>query len=533
MGVIGTALTRRRLFEFAMGSAALAAAGCSGDPAPTHVAQREVRTTAGLVRGQIENGIAVFRGIPYAKAPVGLLRFQAPEPYPQWKGVRDAFQFGPQPPQNQPAGEVLEPMGPGDEWLTVNVWSPNTRGHGLPVMVWIYGGAYIHGSSSMPIYNGANLASQGAVVVTLNYRVGVEGFVQIDGAPANRGVLDQISALTWVRDNIAAFGGDPGQVTVFGESAGAGSVVMLLAAPSASGLFHRAAAESVPGVFQTPELAADVSLLIAGALGKLPTVDALGGVAPQALVDVEFGLVRTLATYQRRWGLAQVVSTTPVLPVIDGIVLPETPWQALSRGVSKDIPLLVGTNRDEYALMMPTVGGVRKITPAQAQEALHTLPPIPDGPEAYRAAYPRMSDGMLYQTVCSDYLFRMPSLHTAQAHVAGGGTAYLYEFRYDATPVGAAHSVELPLIFGTAGTSGARFYGSPPSAGALRLGKQMQADWLSFAATGDAGWPAYAAYSQSTRLYDGRSVSVGPFPEQASERIWASASFDPLPLPRV
>ncbi len=533
MGVIGTAFTRRRLFGFAMGSAALAAAGCHGDPAPANTVQREVRTTAGRVRGQVENGIAVFRGIPYAKAPLGLLRFQAPEPYPQWKGVRDALQFGPQPPQNQPAGEVLEPMGPGDEWLTVNVWSPNTRGHGLPVMVWIYGGSYIHGSSSVSAYNGAGLAAQGAVVVTLNYRVGVEGFVQIDGAPANRGLLDQISALTWVRDNIEAFGGDPGQVTVFGESAGAGSIAMLLAAPSAAGLFQRAAAESVPGALQTAELAADVSLVIAAAVGKLPTVDAMAAVPPQALVDAAFGLVGKLPTYQRRWGLAQVVCATPILPVLDGIVLTETPWHALARGVCKDIPLLVGTNRDEYALMMATLGGVHKISPAQVQDALHTLPPIPDGPQAYRAAYPRLSDGMLYQTVCSDYLFRMPSLHTAQAHVAGGGTAYLYEFRYDATPIGAAQSLEVPLIFGTADTAGARFYGSPPAADAIRLGKRMQADWLSFATTGDAGWPAYAAYSQSTRLYDDKSVSVGPFPEQASQRIWASASFDPLPLPRV
>ena len=173
----------------------------------------------------------------------------------------------------------------GDDWLTVNVWSPEpVPGAGLPVMVWIQGGAYAFGMSGLPEYDGGRLARDGGVVVvTFNYRVGVEGFAQIEGAPANRGLLDQVAALEWVRDNIRAFGGDPDRVTVFGESAGAGSVAALMAMPRAAGLFRRAVAQSVPGTFFTPELAADIAAAFAAELGLRPTVADLSAVAPAEL----------------------------------------------------------------------------------------------------------------------------------------------------------------------------------------------------------------------------------------------------------
>ncbi|MFD0525753.1 carboxylesterase family protein [Paractinoplanes durhamensis] len=204
----------------------------------------EVRTAAGAVRGLVEDGVAVFRGIPFAEAP----RFAAPGPVTPWDGVRAASSFGPPPPQT---GVAVT----GDDWLTVNVWSPDP-GARLPVMVWVYGGGYTIGMSGSPEYDGGRLARDGSVVVvTFNYRVGAEGFALIEGAPANRGLLDQVAALAWVRDNIAAFGGDPGQVTVFGVSAGGGSIAALLAMPRAAGLFRRAIVQSMPGTFFSPELA--------------------------------------------------------------------------------------------------------------------------------------------------------------------------------------------------------------------------------------------------------------------------------------
>ena len=175
--------------------------------------------------------MAVFRGIPYAQPPVGELRLAAPRPVPGWSGVREALAFGPPPPQGGHFGmDALSPGAADDDWLTVNVWSPEPEpGAGLPVMVWIQGGGYEIGMSGLPEYDGGRLAREGrVVVVTLNYRVGAEGFAQLEGAPANRGLLDQVAALEWVRDNIAAFGGDPARVTVFGQSAGGGSVAALL-----------------------------------------------------------------------------------------------------------------------------------------------------------------------------------------------------------------------------------------------------------------------------------------------------------------
>jgi para-nitrobenzyl esterase len=209
-----------------------------------------VSTSAGRVRGRIEKGIAVFRGIPFAKPPIGPLRFQAPESPAPWDGVRDAAEFGPAAPQAPMMAEAGQPASLADttgDWLTVNVWTPDPTAARLPVLVWIYGGAYMFGASSEPGYDGTPFAQGGAVFVSLNYRLGVEGFAQLPGAPANRGLLDAVAALTWVRDNIEGFGGDPANVTVFGESAGAGVIAAMLAMGQAKGLFKRAIAQSVPG----------------------------------------------------------------------------------------------------------------------------------------------------------------------------------------------------------------------------------------------------------------------------------------------
>ena len=222
------------------------------------------RTSAGEVRGRREDGLDVFRGIPFAEPPVGGLRFAAPQPAPPWAGVRDAVEFGPPPPQDvgsfrdrlPPDWDPMagERSRPGD-WLTVNVWTPlASAASARPVIVWIYGGAYKVGSADSPGYDAQRIARDGdVVVVTFNYRVGIEGFAVIDGAPANRGLLDQVAALEWARDNIAAFGGDPGLVTVAGESAGAGCVAALLAMPRADGLFRRAIVASMPGTFLSRE----------------------------------------------------------------------------------------------------------------------------------------------------------------------------------------------------------------------------------------------------------------------------------------
>src|SRR5580698_8713242 len=237
-------------------------------------AEPEVSTSAGRVRGRVEHGNAVFRGIPFAQPPLGELRFQAPQPVTSWDGVRDAGEFGPPCPQASFPGDPVPPPDTTGEWLTVNVWTPDILARSLPVMVWIHGGAYLFGSGG-PGYDGTPFASGGVVFVSCNYRLGMEGFAPIDGAPANRGLLDAVAALRWVRDNIERFGGDPANVTVFGESAGAGVIAALLAMNDASGLFNRAIAQSVPGTFFSPELARAVTGAVAAAAGLPVTYDAL------------------------------------------------------------------------------------------------------------------------------------------------------------------------------------------------------------------------------------------------------------------
>jgi para-nitrobenzyl esterase len=239
--------------------------------------ESDVSTSTGTVRGRWEKGVAVYRGIPYAAPPVESRRFTAPQPAEPWEGVRDASRFGPPPPQ---PGRVTE----GDDWLNLAVWTADPGRAGLPVVVWISGGGYLNCDSADPYLTGAAVAAAGAVLVSANYRSGFEGFAHIDGAPDNRALLDQLAALHWVQDNIAGFGGDPDNVTVLGQSAGAGSIAAMLTMPAATRPFLRAIVQSIPGTYFTIDLAAEVAAEICGELGRIASVADLADVAPRDLV---------------------------------------------------------------------------------------------------------------------------------------------------------------------------------------------------------------------------------------------------------
>jgi para-nitrobenzyl esterase len=475
-----------------------------------------VTTRAGKVRGTNADVVLAFRGIPYAQPPVGLLRFAAPVPHEPWDGVLDAREFGPPPPQPMR-------LTSSDEWLTVNVWTPHVGAAGLPVMVWLYGGRFTTGASDESDCDGAHLAAGGVVVVSLNYRVAGEGFMAIDGAVPNRGLLDQVAALQWVRDNIAGFGGDPDNVTLFGESAGAGSVVSLMVMPAATGLFRRGIAESVPAFLFGSDLAADIAGVIAEKLGRRATVSDLATVPPQTLADAVAGI-----NFQDRWGYALTVRRAQFGPVVDGEILPDSPFRALAAGVGRGTDLLIGHNRDEYRYVVQESGGPHSITADQAGKALDSLPPIPDGAQAYRAAHPQADHATLYELVCSDFVYRMPTLHIAQAHAAGGGTTHLYEFCFDASPIGAAHTTEIPMVFGTLDSPiGTALYGAAPQAEAVS--REMSAAWRAFATDSDPGWPVYDADGELTLVFDVESRTAR-YPELASQLIWASHAFDPFTL---
>ncbi|GAA1914154.1 carboxylesterase family protein [Streptomyces durmitorensis] len=501
----------------------------------------EVRAVAGALRGMREAGVAVFRGIPFAEPPVGALRFAAPRPVGGWDGVRAARSYGPPPPQGGHFGmDALAQEVPGDDWLTVNVWSPEPGsgadpGAGLPVMVWIQGGAYTIGMSGLPEYDGCRLAREGGVVVvTFNYRVGLEGFGQIEGAPANRGLLDQVAALEWVRDNIRAFGGDPARVTVFGQSAGAGSVAALLAMPRAAGLFGRAVAQSAQGTFFSPELAADIASACAAELGLRPTVADLSAVDPALLSAAGDAVGAKMGQWAQRWGQPahRSIAFSPV--VVEGDALPVTPWQALADGAGRGIELLVGHTRDEQRLLTALDGLLGQVTREQAETALRVFCPGQDGARRYRDGFPAAGPDALHELVQSDFLFRMPSLHLAQAQTAAGGRAHVYELTWPAPGMGgilgACHGLDVPLVFGNLDRGQpAALIGEGPPPEAEALSARMRAAWTSFAANGDPGWPAYDSGQRLVQLFDTRPA-VTTYPEESSRRIWQDHTFPVLPL---
>lgn len=467
----------------------------------------QAQVAQGVVVGRQEGDLAVFRGIPYAVAPV---RFGAPQPPPAWSGQRPARAFGPPPPQS---GVVGDSESDGNDWLTVNVWSPDLTGS-LPVMVWIQGGGYLFGTSGLPEYDGSRLAADGVVVVTFNYRVGFEGFGFIAGSPTNRGLLDQVAALTWVRDNITAFGGNPRQVTVFGQSAGAGCLAALLVMPRAQGLIHRAIVQSMPGAFFTPALAEDVTTAVAGELGCAPKE--LAELDPSMLTLASDAVLGDMARHGDRWGRAAYAGI-PYAPIVDGDTLPSTPWQ----GLDGSIDLIVGHTRHEQRLLTLMAGHLGMVTRAQCDESLAVFAP---DPERYRDLWPDREE--CHEVVRSDWLFRMPSLKLAEAQVAAGGRAFLYELTWPAPgmggAVGACHGLDVPLVFGNLTAGATAMLIGEPSAQAYALSEQMRSSWTRYAATGDPGWsPFDGTTNGAVRVFD-VEPSVTTYPEADSRQIWAS-----------
>ena len=488
-----------------------------------------VRTRQGAVRGHMLGKIATFKGIPYAAPPFGANRFRAPQPVEPWDGVREALVFGataPKPPYPPPFDALLpEPVVPGDDCLNLNIWTPELGNDArLPVMVWIHGGAFRAGSGAIPTYDGGNFARDGVVCVTINYRLGVEGFLYLGEGSANLGLLDQLAALTWVQENIAAFGGDPDKVTIFGESAGGMSVATLLAMPRATGLFRRAIAQSGAGhhaiSLATAEL---VRHNLGEKLGVPATRVALADVPRDTLLQaqVELGNEVLLKPDPARWGEV-VLNSMPYEPVIDGEVLPELPITRFAAGKGVAADLLVGTTTDEYRFFTVPNGAIDLLSEqALAARLMAYGLPVAEALATYREAHPNASAGDLYTAVITDWFFRIPALRLAEAGVAHGQPTYLYEFAWR-TPqlegrLGACHALELAFVFDNLHQSENRGLVGP--AGPQELATAMHKAWVDFATTGNPGWPAYNLAQRPTMVFNTESQVVSD-PHALERVLW-------------
>ena len=417
------------------------------------------KTTGGAVRGSIDDGVASFLGVPYAAAPVGPRRFARPEPA-VWEGERDATAPGPTAPQlptDRPGMPALSPVTgpgwiPGSDYLTADVRTPDTADR-LPVLVFLHGGAFVGGASRATIYDGTALAREGAVVITVNYRLGVPGFADLPGVLANRGLHDQIAALAWVHANAAAFGGDADRITVFGESAGALSLAALLAA-APPGLVRRAIVQSGGG---SHVLAREQAAVTTAALA------ADLGVAPADLVDVpDEGLVAAVGRLAAHPpdlavdGLRDpLMGLAPLGPVLDGELLDRQPVDAIAAGAAGEVDLLVGSTADEMALyrMVFDVLGVPAPDEDGLLAAVARLHPDPaEVVAAYRSAGRGTTPAEVADAVGTDWMFGVPTRRLADAHT---GSTWRYRFDWRSPGhdgrLGASHALELPFVFDVVG----------------------------------------------------------------------------------
>jgi para-nitrobenzyl esterase len=479
------------------------------------------QTKAGALRGTLAtDGISRFLGIPYGRAPFGPLRFAAPEPAEGWDGTRDAVEFGPTAPKpdaehSQSQLDFLEdPSIAGEDCLNLNVWTPDRTANGLPVMVWIHGGAYLSGSSAQPLYDGTTFARDGVVFVSPNYRLGVEGFGLLPDAPSNRGVLDLLLALEWVRDNISAFGGDPDNVTVFGESAGAGLTLALLALDR--GLFRRAVISSAALTASlAPEDAAKVVADIAGQAGVEPTAAGFSTVDPQRLANLSKLAWLDMSAHPdpQRWGATTVGAGMTFTTAHDGELLPRPPLEMILGGAGSGVELIIGCTSDEMLALVAGDGPGDAKTVDRASKFLQ-MNGAPQG--AYQE----------YEAICGtpsavlaaamrDAMFLLPALRVAGAR--NDAATFVYEFGWP-SPIpglGAAHGLDIGFFFDNLGHS--PIEGAQPS---QQVASAMHAAFVRFAVTGNPGWSRYDAQERPVMLFaeDGGVVND---PHRRERLAWA------------
>src|SRR5579875_263672 len=502
-----------------------------------------VETTAGKLRGTSVNySILRFTGIPYGAPTGGQNRFRPPVSPQPWAGVRDALAFGSSSPQPQGGMSRLRAIigeGPpepeSEDCLYLNVWTPAVGDGGKrPVLFWCHGGGFTMGSGSAGFYHGTNLAHRGdAVVVTVNHRLGPLGYCYLGdlageeyAASGNVGMLDLVAALEWVRDNIAAFGGNPGNVTIFGESGGGAKVSALMAMPAAAGLFHRAIIQSGPGLrMMTRTKATENAEKLLKALGlSASEVDKLCTVPVEQIFEAN----------------GKINARVPLggwSPVVDGQVLPRHPFEPDAPAISASVPLIIGTNKDEAALFLLADAEANELDEAGLHRRVQVV--MRDATDtllaAYRRAYPQASPRDLLISIMSDRMMRMHSITLAERkHAQGAAPAFMYLFTWE-TPVlngrlKSCHALEIPFVFDNLARA-RRFIGDGPECAALA--ERMSETWLAFARDGVPAyrnlpaWPAYDPQARATMIFD-QTCRVENDPGGELRRVW-----DGVPIPAL
>ncbi|HLY54804.1 MAG TPA: carboxylesterase/lipase family protein [Stellaceae bacterium] len=500
------------------------------------------QTEFGRVKGAVCGSVAAFKGIPYAAAPA---RFMAPGPPEIWTGNRDAAAYGVRAMQSeggfampQALRDLFTPQEPepiGEACQVLNVWTPGIGdGRARPAMVWLHGGAFIVGSGGSPWYDGTHLARRGdVVVVTLNHRLGAFGYLDLSdvggetyGASGNAGMLDIVAALRWVRENIAAFGGDPGNVTLFGQSGGGAKICVLMAMPAAQGLFHKAIIQSGPAVeVMTPANAGETARKVVAAAGLRPDdVEALQSLPPERLLAAQEAVLASIAALpfaeRRRHGFN---------PVVDGRHLPRQPFAPTAPALSATIPMIIGTTADDMNLFFGLAPWAESLDweglPDLARGFLGDR--APELVDAYRRARPGAMPRELMLAIMTDQSIRVPSLVIAERKAAQPAPVYAYRFDWKSPELGgrlgACHTLEIPFVFDNLASS--RLVGDAPGRGALAAA--MSDAWIRFARTGEPNhdglpdWPRYTAENRATMIFDAE-CRVEDDPERAERLAWAA-----------
>jgi para-nitrobenzyl esterase len=477
-------------------------------------------TTAGKVRGTVVDGICRFYGIPYAAGPVGPLRFQRPAKPLPWTGERDTTQRAPNAPQivrDFPGMDVTPFIGDGwrrgDDFLIANVWTPDPAAKNLPVMVFIHGGAWIGGTSDCPAYDGKSFAKNGVVLVSINYRMGIEGVLPLEGGVANLCLHDMIAALQWVQENAAYFGGDPANVTVFGESAGAMSIGNLLASPLARGLFRRAIVQSGHGSMLRSMTTANVLIArLASILGVAPTADGFRTATLEACALAVESVSQPTAGIDLREpdGRDRTFGLSRFLPLVGDEVVPEPTLDALENGAGRDVELLIGTNTEEMNIYFVPSGVIGIEDAAMVTMVLGMVTPRAADILADYGLGKGAKAGEVLAIAMGDLVFRDPARRFALAHQ---GRSHVYEFGWRSPALGgrlgACHALELPFVFNTlascTGPNG--FVGEHPP---QELADHTHGLWIRFAKGEELPWDEFRADTRRVYRLDKAAAAFEP-----------------------